>query len=210
MGGIVHTIEGYLNQYGYPILFLVIFVESFGIPAPGQTLLITAALFAATGNLKLWLVMLVAFAAAVIGDNIGYFIGHRGGHRLLFRYARRFGVSQERMEGIFERFNRHGGWFVFLARFFDVARQINGLIAGSAKMSFRRFLLFNSIGAAMWVLLWGFGSFYLGQGLKQWLKQYEHITTWLVVGVIVLCIVVIVAWFWTRARQRRRLNRESS
>ena len=203
MGGFVHAIEGYLNQYGYPILFLVIFVESFGIPAPGQTLLITAALFAATGHLNLWLVMLVAFLAAVIGDNIGYLIGHQGGHRLIFRYAKRFGVSHDRMQKIFDRFNRHGGWFVFLARFFDVARQINGLIAGSAKMSFRRFVFYNSIGAAMWVLLWGLGSFYLGQGLKQWLKQYEHITAWLVVAVSLLALIVIVVWFWGRARHRK-------
>jgi len=202
MGGLVHAIEGYLNQYGYPILFVVIFVESFGIPAPGQTLLVTAALFAATGNLHLWLVLLVAFAAAITGDNIGYLIGHQGGHRLIFRYARRFGVSRTRMEKIFDRFNRHGGWFVFLARFFDIARQINGLIAGSAQMGFRRFLFFNSIGAAMWVALWGFGSYYLGQGLKQWLGQYEHIATWLVVGVIVLCVAVVVAWFWLKARRK--------
>jgi membrane protein DedA with SNARE-associated domain len=203
MGGFIQVIEGYLNQYGYPILFLVIFVESFGIPAPGQTLLITAALFAATGNLHLWLVLVVAFAAAVLGDNIGYLIGHKGGHKLLFRYARRFGVSQARMEKIFERFNHHGGWFVFLARFFDVARQINGLIAGSAKMSFRRFLLFNSIGAALWVALWGIGSYYLGRGLKQWFSQYEHVATWLIVGVIVLCAIVIAVWLWRRAQQRR-------
>ena len=202
MGGLVHAIEGYLNQYGYPILFLAIFVESFGIPAPGQTLLVTAALFAATGKLNLWLVLLVAFAAAIIGDNIGYLIGHQGGHRLLFRYARRFGVSRARMQGIFDRFDRHGGWFVFLARFFDVARQINGLIAGSAQMGFRRFLFYNSIGAAMWVALWGFGSYYLGQGLKQWLGQYEHITAWLVVGVIAACVVVVAIWLWHRARKR--------
>lgn len=204
MGGFVQGIEGYLQQYGYPILFLVVFVESFGIPAPGQTLLITAALFAATGKLSLWLVLVVAFAAAVTGDNIGYLIGHQGGHRLIFRYARRFGVSHARMERIMERFNRHGSWFVFLARFFDVARQINGLIAGSAQMGFRRFVIFNAIGAAMWVVLWGMGSYYLGQSLKGWLGQYEHITTWLVVGVIVLCVVVIGTWLWTRARRKRR------
>lgn len=209
MGGFVQAIEVYLHQYGYPILFLVIFVESFGIPAPGQTLLITAALFAATGKLSLWLVLVTALAAAVVGDNIGYLIGHQGGHRLIFRYARRFGVPRARVEKIFERFNRHGGWFVFLARFFDVARQVNGLIAGSAQMSFRRFLFFNSIGAAMWVALWGFGSYYLGQGLKSWLGQYEHIATWLIVGVILLCVIVIGMWLWARARHRNRADGET-
>lgn len=202
MGGFVQALEGYLNQYGYPILFLVIFIESFGIPAPGQTLLITAALFAATGNLHLWLVLAVAFVAAVTGDNIGYLIGRKGGHKLLFRYARRFGVSHTRMQKIFDRFNRHGGWFVSLARFFDVLRQVNGLIAGSTEMSFRRFVFFNSIGAALWVVAWGVGSYYLGQGLKQWLGQYEHIATWLIVGVIGLCAIVIAVWLWRRAQQR--------
>ncbi|MGH8128396.1 MAG: DedA family protein [Gammaproteobacteria bacterium] len=210
MGGFVQALEGYLNQYGYPILFLVIFVESFGIPAPGQTLLITAALFAATGNLHLWLVLVVAFAAATLGDNIGYLIGRKGGHTLLFRYAKRFGVSQERMEKVFDRFNRHGGWFVSFARFFDVLRQINGLIAGSTEMSFRRFLFFNSIGAALWVAAWGFGSYYLGQGLKQWLGQYEHIATWLIVGVIILCVIVIAVWLLRRAQQRRASKNENA
>lgn len=208
MGGFIHVLESYLNQYGYPVLFIVIFVESFGIPAPGQTLLIAAALFAATGNLQLWMVLLVAFIAAILGDNIGYLIGRKGGHKLLFRYARRFGVSHKRMEKIFDHFNRHGGWFVSLARFFDVLRQVNGLIAGSTEMSFRRFVLFNSIGAALWVSLWGFGSYYLGQGLKQWLSQYEHITTWLVIGVIAVAAIMIALWLWHRARRHAKEGTE--
>lgn len=204
MGGIVHGVQGYLEQYGYPVLFLIVFVESFGIPAPGQTLLITAALFAATGKLNLWLVLLIAFAAAVVGDNLGYMIGRQGGHKLLFRYGRHFGLPRHKLEGLQARFERHGGWFVAIARFFDVLRQINGMIAGSAEMGFRRFVLFNTLGAALWVSLWGFGAYYAGRGLQQWVGEYEYVSTWLVLGVFVLSVAVIGIWLWRQARNRRR------
>lgn len=208
MGGIVHAVEAYLEQYGYPVLFLIVFIESFGIPAPGQTLLITAALFAATGKLNLWIVLLTAFAAAVIGDNLGYLIGRQGGHRLLFRYGRHFGLPRRRLRLLQARFERHSGWFVAVARFFDVLRQINGMLAGSAEMGFRRFILFNTLGAALWVALWGFGAYYAGRGLKQWVGAYEYFSTWLVLGVFVLSIGVVGIWFWRQARRRKRGARD--
>jgi len=204
MGGIVHAVQVYLENYGYPVLFLIVFVESFGIPAPGQTLLITAALFAATGKLHLWAVLLTAFAAAIIGDNLGYVIGRKGGHKLLFRYGRHFGLPRHRLEGLQERFKHHGSWFVTIARFFDVLRQINGMIAGSAEMGFRRFLIFNTIGAALWVALWGFGAYFAGRGLKQWVGAYENVSTWLVLGVFGLSVVAIVVWVARSALRRRR------
>ncbi len=204
MGGIVHAVQAYLEHYGYPVLFFIVFIESFGIPAPGQTLLITAALFAATGKMSLWLVLVTAFAAAVIGDNLGYLIGRQGGHKLLFRYGRHFGLPRERLERLQQRFERHGGWFVTIARFFDVLRQINGMIAGSAEMGFRRFVLFNTLGAALWVALWGFGAYFAGRGLKQWVTQYEVFSTWLVIGVFALSIGAVLIWVWRQARQRKR------
>jgi len=202
MGGIVHAVQGYLENYGYPVLFLIVFVESFGIPAPGQTLLITAALFAATGKLHLWAVLLTAFAAAVIGDNLGYLIGRQGGHKLLFRYGRHFGLPRHRLEGFQKRFERHGEWFVAIARFFDVLRQINGMIAGSAEMGFRRFLVFNTLGAALWVVLWGVGAYYAGRGLKQWVGAYENVSTWLVLGVFAVSVIAIGIWLWRNGRRK--------
>lgn len=203
MGGIVHAIQSYLEQYGYPILFVTVFVESFGIPAPGQTLLITAAIFAATGKLVLWGVLVTAFAAAVIGDSLGYLMGLKGGRRLLIRYGGRFGIHRRRLSRLTRRFNRHGGWFVAFARFFDVLRQVNGLLAGSVEMPFHRFLFFNAAGAALWVSLWGIGAYYLGRGLRDWLHTFDFVATWLVIGVLALALV-LVGWWLVRRHRRNR------
>lgn len=204
MGGIVHVIQSYLEQYGYPILFVTVFVESFGIPAPGQTLLITAALFAATGKLVLWGVLLTAFGAAVIGDSLGYLMGWKGGRRLLIRYGGRFGIHRRRLSKLTRRFNRHGIWFVAFARFFDVLRQVNGIVAGSAEMPFYRFLIFNAAGAALWVSLWGFGAYYLGRGLRDWVKTFDVFATWLVLGVLALGIALVATWLLLRHRRNRQ------
>ncbi|MGH8224765.1 MAG: DedA family protein [Gammaproteobacteria bacterium] len=207
MGGITAHITPYLQQYGYPILFAIVLVESFGIPAPGQTLIITAALLAATGHLNLWAVLITAFAAAVLGDSIGYMLGRRGGRRLLLRYGGWVGLNRHRFRRLNKHFGRYGGWFVTFARFFDVLRQINGILAGTVDMPFYRFLLFNAIGAALWVSLWGFGSYYLGRGLNEWIGMFDAIATWLVLAVIAGGIIFFLVWLtrflWRRYRQAR-------
>ncbi|HEX5313819.1 MAG TPA: DedA family protein [Gammaproteobacteria bacterium] len=208
MSGIVAAIQGYLEQYGYPVLFVVVLIESFGVPAPGQTLLIAAALLAATSHLVLAWVLLTAFAGAVIGDSLGYLLGRRGGRKLLIRYGGRIGITKRVVVKVRRKFRRYGGWFVTFARFFDVLRQINGIVAGSARMSFGRFILFNVIGAALWVSLWGFGSYYLGRGLSEWLGDFFHVyATWFLVAVLVFAIVLVSFALWHRARRARKRAR---
>ncbi len=207
MGSITAHIEPYLQQYGYPVLFFVIFVESFGVPAPGQTLLITAALLAATGHLDIWLVLAIAFVAAVGGDSIGWTLGQRGGRRLILRYGRWVGLNRHRFRRLNQHFGRYGDWFVTFARFFDITRQINGILAGTVRMPFLRFLLFNALGAAMWVSAWGFASYYLGRGLDQWIGRFDAVATWLVLAVIAAAILfglyALVRWLWSRYRRAR-------
>lgn len=206
MGGIAAHIEPYLQQYGYPVLFLVVLVESFGVPAPGQTLLVTAALLAATGSLNIWLVLVVAFVAAVCGDNIGYLLGQRGGRRLILRYGKWVGLNRHRFRRLRIHFGRYGDWFVIFARFFDVLRQLNGIFAGTVDMPLYRFTLFNALGAALWVSLWGFGAYYLGRGLSQWVGRFDTIATWLVLAVVAAGILFgfywLVRWLWRRRRTR--------
>lgn len=205
MEGIAAHITPYLQQYGYPVLFAIILIESFGILAPGQTLLITAALLAGTGRLNIWLVLLTAFSAAVIGDSIGYLLGHRGGRRLLLRYGGWVGLNRQRFRRLNKHFGRYGGWFVTFARFFDVLRQINGLLAGTVEMPFYRFLLFNSLGAALWVSVWGFGSYYLGRGLDQWVGMFDTIAVWLMLAALAGGVLLFLNWFvrflWRRYRR---------
>jgi|SRR5690625_2250585 len=207
MSGLTQIIQGYLDQYGYPVLFFVVLVESFGVPAPGQTLLITGALLAATGHLHLWGVLLTVFAAAVIGDSIGYGLGRQGGRRLILRYGGWVGLNRHRFRRLARSFDRFGGWFVTFARFIDVLRQINGVLAGSVKMPFARFALFNALGAALWVAGWGFAAYYLGRGLEQWLGTFDIIITWLFMVIFVAGFVFLlyrfVRWLWGRHKRRR-------
>ncbi len=204
MTAIIAAIQPYLERFGYPVLFLVIFIESFGVPAPGQTLLIAAALLAAGGNLHIAGVLVTAYLAAVIGDAIGWVIGARGGRRLILRYGKRFGLTRRRYRLLHLRFNRHGAWFVTFARFFDLLRQINGLLAGSADMPFLRFLLYNNLGAALWVGLWGLGAYFLGRGMKEVVGHYEVVVTWIMLVVAGIGLVTGLVWLARRLYRRRR------
>jgi membrane-associated protein len=137
-------------QLGYSALFGVIFAESAGLPVPGETALLAAGVLAGAGHLALPVVVAVAAAAAILGDNLGYAIGRRGGRRLLARpgpCAAWRHRALERAEGFFAR---HGQLAVFLARWVPVARYLTPLTAGAAAMPWRRFLLFNAAGAIGW------------------------------------------------------------
>lgn len=185
-------LEPYLAAYGYPVLFVVIFIESFGIPAPGQTLLIAAALLAAHGKLNIVLVLVTAWLAAVGGDSLGYWIGTKGGRRLLLRFGRYIRVGRKQIRGMEHAFNKYGGWFVSFARFFEVLRQVNGIVAGTMEMSFRRFLLFNSAGALLWVTAWGFGTWRLGTHMRSYENLFEQAGSVLLLGGIVLFLVLLL------------------
>ena len=182
----------YLSSYGYPVLFAVIFIESFGVPAPGQTLLIAAAVLASQGKLNIAAVCASAFLAAVIGDSLGYWIGLKGGHRLILRVGRYVGVREQQVQRMEASFARYGGWFVAFARFFEVLRQVNGIVAGTAEMPFRRFLLFNACGAALWVALWGFGTWRLGRHIRHYAAFFDEASMFFMVGVIILLLLLLL------------------
>src|SRR5204862_7704914 len=108
------VLDGLLSKYGYPAVFLVIAIESLGIPAPGETMLVTAAVYAgATGNLLIEGVIVAAAAGAIIGDNIGYAIGRRGGYRFLLRHGHKLRIKQSHLKVARYVFERHGGKVVF-------------------------------------------------------------------------------------------------
>lgn len=194
-------LEPYLTHYGYPVIFLVIFIESFGIPAPGQTLLIAAAVLAAQGKLSIALVLLIAFLAAVIGDSLGYWIGYLGGHALIRRYGKYVGVGEPQMQRMQTTFTRYGGWFVTFARFFEVLRQVNGLVTGIAGMRFRRFLFFNSCGAVLWVCVWGLGTYFLGRHLRRYAGYFDSVSMYFIVALFLLLSALV--WYLLRRRKSR-------
>lgn len=147
--GVLHGLEPALNQYGYLAVVGLVLIEDFGVPVPGETILILAAVYAGSGRLNIALVGLLAFCGAALGDNIGFAIGHFGGRRLVDRYGRYVFLTRERLDRATSFFERHGGRIIVVARFIEGLRQANGIIAGTSGMRWARFLLFNAIGAAL-------------------------------------------------------------
>ncbi|GAA0242346.1 DedA family protein [Cryptosporangium japonicum] len=197
---LLQSIAPVLDQWGYLAVFAIVVVESFGVPAPGQTLMIAAAIYASSGHLNVWLVALLAFAAAVIGDNIGYWIGRKGGRSAVHRWGRYVFLTPERFAKAEQFFARRGGRVVLIARFIDGLRQFNGVIAGVTAMPQRTFLRYNAAGAALWVGGWVGVSYLFGDGIVG-LLQRLHGYGWLALG---LGAVLAAGSAWALLRRSRR------
>lgn len=152
--GVLGRLAPLLDHYGYLAIAGLIMLENFGVPAPGETVLIAGAVYAGASHLNIAVVVVVAVAAAVAGDNVGYVIGRFGGRRLVPRFGRYVFLTERRLDAAERFFTRHGGKIVVVARFVEGLRQANGIIAGITGMPWRRFLAFNAVGAALWVGVW--------------------------------------------------------
>src|SRR3984893_7249248 len=129
--GVLHSLEPTLNQFGYLAVVGLVLIEDFGVPVPGETVLILAAVYAGTGRLNIVLVSVFGFCGAVVGDNIGFAIGHFGGRQLVERYGRYVFLTPARLDKATSFFERHGGNVIMVARFVEGLRQANGIIAGT-------------------------------------------------------------------------------
>jgi len=156
------SLHDLLREYGAPVVGFVLLLESFGFPLPGESLLVTASVLAGRGDVSLPALVLFAWAGAVVGDNIGYLIGRKFGHRILIRLGGKIGLTEPRMAKVEAAFAKYGGATVIFARFFNVLRQLNGIVAGSLEMGWWRFLFFNALGAALWTGLWTSAGYYFG------------------------------------------------
>src|SRR5262245_1897325 len=154
-------IEPYITAYGAVALFVIVWMESFGAPAPGESAVVAASVLAARGDLPIAHVMLAVFLGAILGDSTGYLIGHFGGRRLLVRFGPLVGLTPERFEKAETLFRAKGAYLVVVARFMVVLRQLNGVIAGALAMPWPRFLAANAVGAALWTLTWTLGPYLL-------------------------------------------------
>ncbi|MER5639102.1 DedA family protein [Kitasatospora sp. NPDC002227] len=153
-GPLAH-LEPLLDDYGYLSVGLLVFLDNCGVPVPGQTVLVLAAVYAGTGRMSIAAVMAVAFAAAAAGNTLGFVIGRTGGTAFVHRWGRYVLLTPERMTRAAHFFDRYGGRIVTVARFVDGLRQYNGIVAGTTELAWRRFLPANLLGAALWVGLWG-------------------------------------------------------
>jgi membrane protein DedA with SNARE-associated domain len=190
--GVLHTLEPTLNHYGYLAVAGLVLLEDFGIPVPGETVLVLGAVYAGAGRLNIFLVGLLAFLAAIVGDNIGFAIGHFGGRALVDRFGRYVLLTPERYDKAADFFKRHGGKVIVVARFVEGLRQANGIVAGTIGMHWARFLMFNAIGAALWVATWTSIGYFSGSHID---SIYDTATKYdkylgIAVGVIIVAYVV--------------------
>lgn len=192
-------LQSYLNHYGYWAIFGAIFLEDFGMPVPGETLLIAGALMASQGKMHIVQLLLAACVAAITGDNVGYAIGRFGGRRLVFRYGRYVFITEQRLSKAEKFFQRFGGVVVIVARFLAGLRQLNGIIAGTVKMSWWRFLTYNMLGAALWVGFWGILFYELGEKGTRFVAGFNKVEFFLIFGVLAALVVVTVYMLRGRA-----------
>jgi membrane protein DedA with SNARE-associated domain len=205
--GFLGTLAPVLNHYGYLAVGGLVLVEDFGVPAPGETVLIAAAVYAGAGQLNIVLVGVLAFVAAVIGDNIGFAIGHFGGRPLALRLGKYVFLTPERLDKAESFFNRHGGKVVTIARFVEGLRQANGIIAGISGMHWLKFLAYNALGAALWVGLWVTVGDLAGGHIT---AIYDTISKYEIYVLIALGVVVValVARHLIRRRNKNRAEPE--
>jgi membrane protein DedA with SNARE-associated domain len=202
--GFLNTVGGYLNHWGYWAVLLLVMVEDFGVPVPGETILIAAAIFAGAGRLNVVAVGVIGFVAAVVGDNIGFAIGHFGGRALALRWGKYIFLTEERLAKAEYFFHRHGGKIIIVARFIEGLRQANGIIAGISGMHWRRFVFFNAIGAALWVGTWVTLGYVAGNHIG---TIYHYITQYSLYALIAV-VVLVAAFIIMRVLRRRRLSAE--
>ena len=179
------------GRYGYAIIFLGVFLESAGVPVPGETILLGAGLFAYQGMFTLPWVIIVGIAAAILGDNLGYWIGRRGGRPLIERHGRFVGLTAQRFATFEAFFQRHGAKTIFLARFVTGLRVVGALLAGISRLPWSEFLVYNAAGALVWATAVALVGYLFGQSwdlLHQWLGRAALFSAALIValGVVVL------------------------
>jgi membrane protein DedA with SNARE-associated domain len=202
--GFLDAVGNQLNHYGYWAVLLLVMIEDFGIPVPGETILIAAAIFAGAGRLNIVAVGVIGFVAALLGDNIGFAIGHFGGRALALRWGKYVGLTEERLVKAEFFFEKHGGKIIIIARFIEGLRQANGIIAGISGMHWRRFLFFNTVGAGLWVGTWVSLGYFAGNHID---TIYHYITTYSYYALIAAGVLVVALIVRHILRRRRRAGR---
>jgi len=201
--GVLASLAPVLDQYGYLALGGFVTLEDFGVPLPGETILIAAAVYAGAGKLNIFAVIAIGFVAAVIGDNIGYLIGSYGGRRVVERYGKYVFITPERYEKAERFFQKRGGGIVIVARFIEGLRQLNGIIAGTSSMPWRRFVVFNIIGAVLWVGTWSMIGYFAGDHIDVIYREITRYSLYVLIGLVVVGAAFIVRAWWRRRRSGR-------
>lgn len=200
MGWMVGHLEHFIIAWGYWAVVAALLAENAGVPVPGETILIFASFLAFKHEgLQLPWIILVGTVAATAGDNIGYFIGRRGGRPLLERWKHFFHVGDNEVRAGEEFLNRRGWVAIFIARFIAGMRIVAGPLAGVLRMKWSHFLPANAAGAAVWVTTISLVGYLFGSQFDRVVKFFDNI------GLVLLMVVVIGGlWLWIQHRRRMR------
>ncbi len=187
-----------IAHYGYIAIFVIITLESAGLPLPGETVLLTSAAYAgSTGNINIVLVVAIAATAAILGDNAGYWVGRRWGLPLLLRKGHLIGLDHGRLKLGQYLFRRHGGKIVFFGRFTAMLRAYAAVLAGVNKLDARRFMAFNALGGVAWASIMGFGAYLCGRSI-------ENVMGPVGLGLLAFVLLGAVAlWLFMRRHEAR-------
>jgi membrane protein DedA with SNARE-associated domain len=183
------NISHLVASYGYWAVFLLVGAESLGIPLPGETALITAGIYAGhTHRLSPWLIFAVAAAGAIIGDNLGYWIGDKGGYRLARRYGPKVRLDERKLKIARYLFDTHGAKVVFFGRFVSILRTYAAFLAGTSKMAWRRFVVANASGGMVWAGIYTLAAYLAGAALQ----RVSGTISWALLGAAVVAIVTVL------------------
>jgi membrane protein DedA with SNARE-associated domain len=195
------TVTELLATYGYLAVFLLVAMESTGIPVPGESTLMAASLYAATTHrLSVAMVIAAAAAGAIVGDNLGFAAGYEGGYRLIHRYGKYLGLHDGKLRFGRYLFDRYGGRVVFFGRFLPVLRMWAAVLAGTNRMPWRRFLPLNAAGGVVWACIMGLAAYGLG-------SSAEHLGAIVGAALAAVSVVAMAGFLFAMKRQERRFER---
>ncbi|MCI0633674.1 MAG: DedA family protein [Actinobacteria bacterium] len=199
---IIDFLRPYMEPpWGYVIVFAATFLENSvgaGVIVPGETLVIIGGVYAGIGDLWLPGVATVAVVGAILGDNLGYWIGRRFGRGFLERHGRKLFITPDRLAAAERYYERHGGKTVFFGRFVPVVRSVGFIVAGVSHMPWKRFLIYDIAGATVW----GIGHSLIGYALGESYQRWERYATPFGIALLVLLLLLIGASKLLAARRR--------
>jgi membrane protein DedA with SNARE-associated domain len=184
-----------IEHYGYLVVLFGVMLESTGVPLPGETILLAAGVLVQRGHLDLDDTIAFGILGAVVGDQIGYWVGREGGRPFVLRWGRYVFITPERLGRAEAFFARHGGKAVFLARFFSGLRIFGALVAGISRMRWGTFLIYNALGGALWATAVVLVGYFLGSSIglvERWLGRVSI----LLIGLLVFAIVLYLTYRW--------------
>jgi membrane protein DedA with SNARE-associated domain len=184
-----------IEHYGYLVVFFGVMLESTGVPLPGETILLASGFLAQQGHLDVGDAILFGILGAVVGDQIGYWAGRKGGRPFVLRWGRYVRITPERLARAEAFFARHGGKAVFLARFFAGFRVFGALVAGISRMRWGTFAFYNALGGVVWATAAVLVGYFLGGSLGlvgRWLGR----ATLLLVGLVAVAVCSYLAYRW--------------